>query len=450
MGVPFLTFFLFLFNIKWRSFKNFARIWRRKPRSCNVSSLRVRNEFGTVRAGGYLLWRIRKVIHQHKCIKNKMLHMCHLWFKNCHRCEQSTTNDTTEFRRAPKYFQTFKVLPLWSSRNWIGANSSFVNRLDVLQPLAVSSLLSTRDLGMYSNRRPTFVGKKLKLLCLKNFDERYSFRLILIRSDCLRLQVVFLSNRQRNRPAKRQNNNLWWSAPSAVMTNLIKKTSLPAVMGTAFVSAAFVGKSRGDRSHWIEFRVHFYRHCEELFSVPSIHITCPSVSCTAEYSLTDLKVMRLPQKMFSIFTTFAYRLQLALESPMYNILIKRRQDEEVLKAGIPGHCHEVNHAPLRCTESSMETRSRTYVEEKMTQALLRTCPNCQKSFTKVEGCNKIVWPNAFIQHDSQYTRDDFFNRLAFVVPYCATYAVNPSEAMITSEQVSAPSGAIYVDSMNER
>ena len=122
----------------------------------------------------------------------------------------------------------------------------------------------------------------------------------------------------------------------------------------------------------------------------SIHITCPSVSCTAEYSLTDLKVMRLPQKMFSIFTTFAYRLQLALESPMYNILIKRRQDEEVLKAGIPGHCHEVNHAPLRCTESSMETRSRTYVEEKMTQALLRTCPNCQKSFTKVEGCNKIV------------------------------------------------------------
>jgi len=37
---------------------------------------------------------------------------------------------------------------------------------------------------------------------------------------------------------------------------------------------------------------HFYRHCEELFSVATIHITCPSVSCTAEYSLTDLKVMR--------------------------------------------------------------------------------------------------------------------------------------------------------------
>ena len=152
---------------------------------------------------------------------------------------------------------------------------------------------------------------------------------------------------------------------------------------------------------------------------------------------------------------------------MYNILIKRRQDEEVQKAGIPGHfspqpsvadfifccilglescpfcdyceilaegekvfqcrnpecrkmscrhCREINHAPLRCMESSTETRSRTYVEERMTQALLRTCPNCQKSFTKAEGCNKMVWPNHFIQQDSQYTRDDFFNRLAFVVP----------------------------------
>ncbi len=64
-----------------------------------------------------------------------------------------------------------------------------------------------------------------------------------------RLQVVCLSNGKRNRPAKRLNNKLWLSVPSAVMTNLIKKTSLPAVMGTAFVSAAFVGKSRGNRSH---------------------------------------------------------------------------------------------------------------------------------------------------------------------------------------------------------
>jgi len=145
------------------------------------------------------------------------------------------------------------------------------------------------------------------------------------------------------------------------------------------------------------------RHCEELFSVATIHITCPSVSCTAEYSLTDLK--------------------LALKSSVYNILVKRRQAEEVLKAGIPGlescpfcdycevlpvgekvfqcrnpecgkmscrRCREMNHAPIRCAESSMETRLRTYVEERMTRALLRTCPNCQKTFMKAEGCNKMT------------------------------------------------------------
>ena len=53
-------------------------------------------------------------------------------------------------------------------------------------------------------------------------------------------------------------------------------------------------------------------------------------------------------------------------------------------------CREMNHAPLRCAESSMETRLRTYVEERMTRALLRTCPNCQKTFMKAEGCNKMV------------------------------------------------------------
>jgi hypothetical protein len=47
--------------------------------------------------------------------------------------------------------------------------------------------------------------------------------------------------------------------------------------------------------------------------------------------------MRLPRKNVLNFHRLFHRLQLALKSSVYNILVKRRQAEEVLKAGIPGH-----------------------------------------------------------------------------------------------------------------
>lgn len=55
-------------------------------------------------------------------------------------------------------------------------------------------------------------------------------------------------------------------------------------------------------------------------------------------------------------------------------------------------CNEPNHIPLRCeeVEKEKETSYRTFVENKMTEAMIRTCWHCKKRFFKVEGCNKMT------------------------------------------------------------
>eukprot|EP00096_Caligus_rogercresseyi_P014292 TRINITY_DN6790_c0_g1_i1.p1 TRINITY_DN6790_c0_g1~~TRINITY_DN6790_c0_g1_i1.p1 ORF type:complete len:669 (+),score=176.12 TRINITY_DN6790_c0_g1_i1:41-2047(+) len=55
-------------------------------------------------------------------------------------------------------------------------------------------------------------------------------------------------------------------------------------------------------------------------------------------------------------------------------------------------CRELSHLPLHCdeVEKNDEVRKRTFIENKMTEALLRTCPKCQKKFFKEDGCNKIT------------------------------------------------------------
>ena len=57
-------------------------------------------------------------------------------------------------------------------------------------------------------------------------------------------------------------------------------------------------------------------------------------------------------------------------------------------------CKEPSHIPLRCDEleKSEEVKLRTAVEEKMSEALMRTCWKCSKKFLKEEGCNKMTCP----------------------------------------------------------
>ena len=57
------------------------------------------------------------------------------------------------------------------------------------------------------------------------------------------------------------------------------------------------------------------------------------------------------------------------------------------------HCKEEAHIPLKCSEVEKKnvTSMRVSVEEAMSEARIRECPNpkCKKRFFKTEGCNKM-------------------------------------------------------------
>lgn len=132
------------------------------------------------------------------------------------------------------------------------------------------------------------------------------------------------------------------------------------------------------------------------------HINC-FAQCDREFSLSVLQNVLPP-------TTFS-------------ILLQKRQEAEVMAAGLEGlvscpfchfasippaetkvfkclnpecmketciSCKELNHVPLRCDEVLKEDEARLKLEEKMTKALVRTCYKCQKPFFKEEGCNKMT------------------------------------------------------------
>lgn len=52
-------------------------------------------------------------------------------------------------------------------------------------------------------------------------------------------------------------------------------------------------------------------------------------------------------------------------------------------------CKEPNHVPLKCDEVKTDA-ARLYLEEKMTEALIRKCYNCGRTFFKEDGCNKMT------------------------------------------------------------
>ncbi|XP_072747175.1 uncharacterized protein [Anoplolepis gracilipes] len=117
-------------------------------------------------------------------------------------------------------------------------------------------------------------------------------------------------------------------------------------------------------------------------------------------------------------------LQRVLPPTKFSILLCKRQEAEVMAAGLEGlvscpFCHfasipppedkvfkclnpncmkescrlckELNHIPLKCNEVKSDV-ARLYLEEKMTEALVRKCYKCGRTFFKEEGCNKMTCP----------------------------------------------------------
>ncbi|XP_034235979.1 uncharacterized protein LOC117642170 isoform X3 [Thrips palmi] len=118
-------------------------------------------------------------------------------------------------------------------------------------------------------------------------------------------------------------------------------------------------------------------------------------------------------------------LQEILKPTIFSRLVQRKQAEEVKAAGIEDLvqcpfcdfcnippkddkvfrclnpdcmkescrlCKEESHVPLRCeeVERKSEVEIRTYIENKMTEALVRTCWKCSRKFVKEDGCNKMT------------------------------------------------------------
>merc|ERR1712142_922402 len=55
-------------------------------------------------------------------------------------------------------------------------------------------------------------------------------------------------------------------------------------------------------------------------------------------------------------------------------------------------CHEISHIPTKCkvVEQDAEVKKRIYIENKMSEALIRTCWKCNKPFVKTSGCDHIT------------------------------------------------------------
>ncbi|XP_071079624.1 uncharacterized protein [Haliotis cracherodii] len=119
-------------------------------------------------------------------------------------------------------------------------------------------------------------------------------------------------------------------------------------------------------------------------------------------------------------------LQEVLTSAMFSRMLSRLQEEEIRMAEIPDLvscpfcnfatimsdpsdkvfkclnpeclketcrlCKEPNHVPLKCeeVEKQGETSMRTYIENRISEAMLRTCHRCKKRFYKETGCNRMT------------------------------------------------------------
>ncbi|XP_064095733.1 uncharacterized protein DDB_G0292642-like [Macrobrachium nipponense] len=55
-------------------------------------------------------------------------------------------------------------------------------------------------------------------------------------------------------------------------------------------------------------------------------------------------------------------------------------------------CKEENHIPLRCdeVEKDIQKEARKKLENKMSEAMIRECPQCRKRFIKQQGCNNVT------------------------------------------------------------
>lgn len=127
-------------------------------------------------------------------------------------------------------------------------------------------------------------------------------------------------------------------------------------------------------------------------------------ACTAEFSLKVLRTVLKP----TVFSRMVQKKQLEevqaagiedLENcPFCGFATIPHPDSTVFMCYNPEcmrdscrKCKRPNHIPQRCEEiESKEVKMRTFIEDRMTDALVRSCWKCERKFIKEAGCNKMT------------------------------------------------------------
>ncbi|ELU12923.1 hypothetical protein CAPTEDRAFT_155420 [Capitella teleta] len=148
------------------------------------------------------------------------------------------------------------------------------------------------------------------------------------------------------------------------------------------------------------------RSSEEILGLAKLDFPCLQAGCGSPFTLSTL--------------------QKALKPKTFDLLLRKIQETEIEQAGLDDLvkcpfctfatimpnpedkvlycknpdclrescrlCQEPNHIPLRCeeVEKQGETDMRTFIEMRVSEAMLRTCWSCKKRFYKTEGCNKMT------------------------------------------------------------
>ncbi|RUS69907.1 hypothetical protein EGW08_022329 [Elysia chlorotica] len=166
---------------------------------------------------------------------------------------------------------------------------------------------------------------------------------------------------------------------------------------------------------------------EDLTSCPEGHLFCKTcVVRSTEAAFGEMKT-KFPCLTGECEQNIPLSiLQAVIPANLFSKIVSRMQEEEILQANISDLvscpfcpfatimpnpddkvfkclnpeclkescrlCQEPNHIPLRCNEveKKSETNMRTFIENRISEAVMRKCHKCGKNFVKEIGCNKMT------------------------------------------------------------
>ncbi|KAH1008313.1 hypothetical protein HUJ05_008879 [Dendroctonus ponderosae] len=122
--------------------------------------------------------------------------------------------------------------------------------------------------------------------------------------------------------------------------------------------------------------------CDSVFEIHILQMAFPK----AVFRRLWLKIQREELEKAEV--------DLIVSCPFCEFVVTPLAEASVFKCGKESCrlCTRKSHIPTRCSEVPLdkEVQIRTFLEDKWTEAVTRTCFSCKKSFIKTRGCNKMT------------------------------------------------------------